>query len=173
MDETMTTSSSSTPSNLQDASLAEDGFEEEDNLFPEDSPNAPRTPANDHLNAAAPGELSPPRSQPAAEEYITSLVPETNSSGPMANGTAETRSSSRHANLDPLSGSETKNINQAQDAMVEEQGGANQPGWGWKNKKAQEESQRAWENTVDRDFSLKEYGDVMMLGKAQMEAQGS
>jgi hypothetical protein len=42
------------------------------------------------------------------------------------------------------------------------------PGYGWKDKNAQAEMQRAWESVVDRDFSLKEYGDVMMLGKAQI-----
>ena len=35
------------------------------------------------------------------------------------------------------------------------------------NKKAQEEYDRAWNNIVDQDFSLKEFGDVVMQGKEQ------
>lgn len=35
------------------------------------------------------------------------------------------------------------------------------PGAGWKNKKAQEEMARAWENVVDRDFDVKAYGDPL------------
>jgi hypothetical protein len=41
------------------------------------------------------------------------------------------------------------------------------PGAGWRNKKAHEEMQRAWEYAVDRDFSLKEFGDVVAIGKQQ------
>ena len=44
---------------------------------------------------------------------------------------------------------------------------ADQPGMGWKSKKAQEEMQRSWEFIVDRDFSLKDFGDVVLLGKQQ------
>ncbi len=70
LDETMTTSSASTPSALQD-----DGYED-DSLFPGsggggagvNNDDDTDTPANDHLNAAAPGELSPPRSQTQSSE---------------------------------------------------------------------------------------------------------
>src|SRR3978361_988924 len=94
-DAPITTSTSSTPSNLQDTIVADEGFEE-GNLSTEDN-DRPRTPANDHLNAAAPGELSPPRSQPSAAEYAAASLPQSDrSSEIMANGTA-TRSSARIA----------------------------------------------------------------------------
>ena len=38
--------------------------------------------------------------------------------------------------------------------------GAGKPGSGWKTKRVQEEYQRAIDGVVDRDFSLKEFGDI-------------
>lgn len=35
------------------------------------------------------------------------------------------------------------------------------PGAGWRNKKAQEEMARAWEFVVDRDWSVRQYGDPL------------
>ncbi|EXJ58619.1 hypothetical protein A1O7_06046 [Cladophialophora yegresii CBS 114405] len=169
-DETMTTSTSSTPSQLQDTTLGDEAFESD--LPParpqaQDS-NRALTPANDHLNAAAPGELSPPRIQPTQAEYTAALLPDpAPTSGAMANGTA-TRSSARQANMQPKSGAAGDMAAfPALAGTTNEKDIANQPGGGWKNKKAQEDMHRAWDNIVDRDFNLKEYGDVMMQGKAQ------
>jgi hypothetical protein len=39
--------------------------------------------------------------------------------------------------------------------------GDGKPGSGWKSKRAQEEYHRAMESVVDRDFSLREFGDVL------------
>ena len=44
------------------------------------------------------------------------------------------------------------------------------PGSGWNNKKAQDEFHRALENVVDQDFTLREFGDVLLEGN---EANGS
>ncbi|KIW18396.1 hypothetical protein PV08_02684 [Exophiala spinifera] len=157
LDETMTTSTSSSPP----ASSHPDN--NEDDLFPQSASsasNAPRTPIppNEHLNdAAAPGELSPPGSQghendhhhqPAFNEANTS------SRRLRSAGFGNQRTA---GSANPSSSSATA----ASASFVEDsrEGGA---GWGWKNKKAQEEMSRAWDNVVDRDFSLKEYGDVMM-----------
>lgn len=171
LDETMTTSTASTPSALQDP--VDEAFED-DNLFPGSATmnDRPRTPANDHLNAAAPGELSPPRSQTQGEDVLINEPPRQqipNGSHPSAN-TRATRSAAR-----PHTAADAR-YDGTQSGDPSSMGtGANQrdetPGWGWKDKKAQEEMQRAWENVVDRDFSLKEYGDVMMLGKAQIAQQ--
>jgi len=170
-DETMTTSTSSTPSDL-----ADEGFEEDNNLFPEDSAtlsNRPHTPANDHLNAAAPGELSPPRSQHNQSEDLTSNQQTASTSETMANGST-TRSSARLANQQPKFGGHSGQGNGDTSAFPTLGGSErdmDKPGYGWKNKKAQEEMQRAWDNIVDKDFSLKEFGDVMMQGKAQTSGQ--
>ncbi|KIW67158.1 hypothetical protein PV04_06430 [Phialophora macrospora] len=168
-DETMTTSTSSTPSQLQDTAVTDDVESDLQHQHPEDS-NRAITPANDHLNAAAPGELSPPRSQPSQADHTAAPLPNpTNTSGPMANGTA-TRSSARLAK--PQSTSRGAGDAAALSALAgSEKDGANLPGGGWKNKKAQEDMHRAWDNIVDRDFSLKEYGDVMMQGKAHLAGQ--
>ncbi|ETI22417.1 hypothetical protein G647_06492 [Cladophialophora carrionii CBS 160.54] len=176
-DETMTTSTSSTPSQLQDTTVADDEvFDREmqpahPHLRPGDS-NRAVTPANDHLNAAAPGELSPPRIQPTQAEYTAALLPDpAPTSAAMANGTA-VRSSARLANANANTSTQPKSGGAGDTAAfpalaANEKDIANQPGGGWKNKKAQEDMHRAWDNIVDRDVSLKEYGDVMMQGKAQ------
>lgn len=157
LDETMTTSTTSSPS------AAADAFDD-DNLFP-DSRASERalTPANDHLNAAAPGELSPPRSQPRSDERVPQAIP--NGAGQQAN-TSVTRSAAKAATMDSALASEARTDDTASLAAAGALGEREErPGWGWKNKKAQEEIQRAWESVVDRDFSLKEYGDVVMLAK--------
>ncbi|KAJ9607001.1 hypothetical protein H2200_009012 [Cladophialophora chaetospira] len=166
IDETMTTSTSSTPSNPQDLNPTDEGFEEDNLLYSEDT-NRALTPANDHLNAAAPGELSPPRSQ-----LPSATVPEsTRPVEPMANGTA-TRSSARLAkDSSKTGGTSGAGDTAAFPSLASDKDTANQPGGAWKNKKAQEEMQRAWDNIIDKDFSLKEFGDVMLQGKAQMGGQ--
>ena len=120
---------------------------EDDNLFPGSSNVAntsairPRTPQNDHLNAAAPGELSPPRSQPPTERPSTTNGDhnfEFDGASSMEKGGAESKPSAN-----------------------------DKPGAGYKNKKAQEDRLKALEHIVDRDFSLREYGDVFMIGKQQ------
>ncbi|OAP60817.1 hypothetical protein AYL99_05819 [Fonsecaea erecta] len=161
----MTTSTSSSPSAHQDP---DEGFEE-DNLSPADlnndnygglsQSNRPHTPANDHLNAAAPGELSPPRSQRQSQSEDLQQP----TSQAMANGTA-TRTSARVAAMAGKSEAEAQG--QAT-ATPDDRDGRGKPERAWRSKKAQEERQRAWENIVDRDFSLKEFGDVMLQGKAQ------
>lgn len=119
---------------------------DDDNLFPESGNVAntsavrPQTPQNDHLNASEPSQLSPPRSQPPSQRPS---VPNGDHSFEF-DGPASF-----------MGGADT---------------GSNQddkPGASYKNKKAQEEMQRAWEYIVDKDFSLREYGDVVMIGKQQ------
>jgi len=137
LDDTMTTSTASSSGDVAPAD-----YEEDDNLFPESrSDGRPSTPQNNHLNASAPGELSPPRSQHQVESQPPDSVP---------NG-HQGATSEGDGTLSSLADERDE-----------------RPGHGWKNKKAQEEMQRAWENVVDRDFSLKEFGDVIMQGKAQM-----
>ena len=132
-DDSMT---STTPSS-GDAALEEDLFPGSKNPST-NAPVRPATPQNDHLNASAPGELSPPRSQ-----------------------THETRTSFTNGMYADAAGASAGAV------VGEKASNTDQPGAGWKNKKAQEEMQRAWEFVVDRDFSLKEFGDVVLLGKQQ------
>lgn len=114
---------------------------DDDNLFPESNTEMaprPHTPQNDHLNAAAPGELSPPRSQ-------TNVAEDTGSRATMTTMMDDTE------DLSPTAANRTV-------MKIEEEW---KPGQGWKSKTAQEEMQRAWDNVVDKEFSLKEFGDVM------------
>lgn len=158
-DETMTTSTTSSPS-LPDPTHDPEDIEEDDSLFP-DNGHA-RTPANDHLNAAAPGELSPPRSQPHSDDS----VPQTalNGTGQQANTSATRNHSRAHPGSAVLE--EQKDETAAAPSANQVVERDDRPGWGWRNKKAQEEMQRAWDNIVDRDFSLKEYGDIILLRNA-------
>lgn len=48
------------------------------------------------------------------------------------------------------------------DDLKRDDGGKYIPGAAWKNKRAQEDFQRAMEGVVDRDFSLKEFGDPLI-----------
>ena len=108
---------------------------------------APQTPPRNDLNAAAPGELSPPRSQ-------TDAAPATgatngNVSAAATNGTTESFAVDASA---------------AGSFLGQGKQDGNGPGE-WRSKKSQDEMARAWEFVVDREFSLREFGDVVMLGR--------
>ncbi|KIX05023.1 uncharacterized protein Z518_05895 [Rhinocladiella mackenziei CBS 650.93] len=176
LDETMTTSTISTPSAAQDTVDIDETYED-DNLYPDSHGDTgsgamsdrPRTPANDHLNAAAPGELSPPRSQTQGEDVNRPMVtPMSNGGYTGATNTATTRGATRSHAEPQFEGSREEGLPYSSSGPNERD---ERPGWGWKNKKAQEDMQRAMDNVVDRDFSLKEFGDVILLGKAQMAQQ--
>lgn len=136
---------------ISSASSPGDGtYDDDDNLFPETHNNnvdstttvaRPQTPRNDHLNAAAPGELSPPRSQ------------STNINLGGGGGGDDVVRPGDTEDLSPTAANRTVLQQQEQEEW--------KPGQGWKNKKAQEDMQRAWDSIVDREFSLKEFGDVM------------
>lgn len=146
------------------SSPSDSATEEETDLFPSDTnavANAmntgrPLTPQNNHLNALAPGELSPPRSESRSQAYKMNPKGAAADNGNfMANGNDN----------DNLNGSQglPKDI-LGQDGK-EETAGDGKPGSGWKSKRAQEEYHRAMENVIDRDFSLREFGDVLALEK--------
>lgn len=119
--------------------------EDEADLFPESTAGTLNPLVqNDHLNAAAPGELSPPRSQGSEEPEAatTSMMhDETNGHPPI---------DYREERMPGTNGD-----SRGQDPA--------KPGSGWNNKRAQEEYQRAWDTVLDKDFSLDEFGDVMAM----------
>jgi len=117
------------------------------------------TPQNDHLNAAAPGELSPPRSQPTDK---------------VNTGTTSYGTTNGASNVAPMSRGVPEE-EEALDGPVDMAAMSGQPGAGWKSKRAQEEWARALEGVVDRDFSIREFGDVLMpaSGAGERQASGS
>jgi len=137
------------PSNDND-----DDDDEDQDLFP--SSDQPSTPKNNHLNAAAPGELSPPQSQSTSQQVQTEADESVKMSG-MGDDEAEDAYDNTNVDAHGTDGP---------GEMVEgQQNGSGMntqyaPGMGWKNRKAQEEYQRAAETLVHRDFSLKEFGDL-------------
>ncbi len=140
-------SMTSTTSSSNDAALDDDAmFPGSKNVANTSAQVRPQTPQNDHLNAAAPGELSPPRS--GANETRPSYTNGTYADNGNVAGASAAASSAA------VLPAEKNTVN-------------DQPGMGWKNKKAQEEMQRSWDYIVDKDFSLKEFGDVIMQGKQQ------
>lgn len=135
----------SSPSNEvdhdSDPDLYKDGEEDQD-LFP--SSDQPSTPKNNHLNATVPGELSPPQSQSTSQRVGISADDTVDMGGMGYNGTDAY--------------SNTNGIDGAGDGQ--QNGKQYVPGSGWKTRKAHEEYQRAAETLVDRDFSLREFGDL-------------
>jgi hypothetical protein len=109
----------------------------------------PHTPPNNDLNAAALGELSPPRSQ--GEHTVAAAA---------ANGESLFSMGQQNGHVTTGKGKEQ--------AMTEVIGGPGQwqPGE-WKSKKSQEEMARAWESVVDRDWDPRQFGDVVLKGRQQ------
>jgi hypothetical protein len=136
----------SSPSNDADHDSDRNPYDEDadHDLFP--SSDRPSTPRNNHLNATAPGELSPPQSQ-STSQRIEHGADDTIVMGGMGDDGA----------------ADYNNVN-GTDGPGQMDGRRNGkqyvPGLGWKTKKANEDYQRALETLVDRDFSLREFGDL-------------
>lgn len=130
----------------------DDDDEEDQDLFP--SSDQPSTPKNNHLNATAPGELSPPQSQ-STSQRVEADADESVEMGGMGDDGAD--DAYNIANMD-VNG--TDGAGEMKGGQQNGNGNEYVPGWGWKNRKAQEEYQRAAETLVDRDFSLREFGDL-------------
>ena len=183
LDEMDSTPSTTAVHNAEDTSTHNnfDDLGDHNSLFPEqnttllqsngnDSHEFPRaqTPQNDHLNAALPGELSPPRSQPQS-------IPQLDGSLPNLPPLRRPQQSSSNTGVS-VTASGGMPWNQLNNGTVTETGAGNnvkKPGDGWKNKRAQEEMSRAWENVVDKEFSLKEFGDVILIGQEQLKNKGT
>lgn len=103
-----------------------------------ESPVGARTPTFDKAT-----ELSPPGSQTAS--HHESFGGASNALGSTSGAGAST--SSFPSAFDKLAGEGSKSGAQGKDA----------PGASWNNQRAQEEFNRALENVVDRDFSLREF----------------
>ncbi|KKY27024.1 hypothetical protein UCRPC4_g01319 [Phaeomoniella chlamydospora] len=116
-----------------------------------DAPNYPTTPMNGHLNAQAPGELSPPRSGDAQPSRLIAQ----SITDPSADMIDEDIEDAQYDS--PVEGG----LRDRRTANGEGEGGYI-PGSGWNNKKAQDEFHRALENVVDQDFSVAEFGDPLL-----------
>ena len=143
----------STPSNEDEHDSDQNLYNDEDqDLFP--SSDRPSTPKNNHLNATAPGELSPPQSQSTSQKVETG-ADESIEMGGMGNGDGAGTFDGVNVRVNGTDG--------AGEMIGGQQNGNDKqyvPGSGWKNRKAQEDYQRAAETLVDRDFSLREFGDL-------------
>ncbi|KKZ61890.1 hypothetical protein EMCG_03589 [[Emmonsia] crescens] len=108
----------------------------------------PQTPAGgrvaDETSNFPSSELSPPGSQDAAAAESTKTE--------YGDTQTEYVTSSQQIGGDGASGG---NIWDHQSSAISR----TEPGSSWNNKKAEEEYQRVLEMVVDRDFSLKEFGD--------------
>lgn len=139
----------STPS-----SNGNDDTYDEENLFPSETATtsyvAPQVPQNDHLNAAMPGELSPPRSNahPQSQSQTNGFL-----SAPLV---GDSNDISEDDEAIDMKGESSRGVGNK--VGVEEK---NKPGAGWKNKKAQEDMQRSWDYIVDRDFDIRQFGDPL------------
>jgi len=127
--------------------------EDEVDLFPESTTaTSNQLVQNDHLNAAAPGELSPPRSQ----------------------GSEEPEAATTDFTNDEINGHPMMEYREERIPGTNGDGRGQEPtkpGSGWNNKRAQEDFQRAWDTVLDKDFSLREFGDVMATEEPQPSRQ--
>jgi hypothetical protein len=142
-DSSMLSSPSNEDEHDSDHNLYNDDEEDQD-LFP--SSEHPSTPKNNHLNATAPGELSPPQSQSTSQ--------------PVATGTEHTIGSGGIGDEGIDAYSNVNGIDGAGEMEEQQNGKTYVPGAGWKTRKAQEDYQRAEQILVDRDFNLREFGDL-------------
>jgi len=132
--------------------------DDEDELFPTQAAIhntyvAAQPPQNDHLNAAAPGELSPPRSQstsaPSGQTNgFGSMIPRRQIDGDAASLTDDDEA---------IDVKGDGRAGQRDVKFAEKQ----KPGAGWKNKKVQEQMNMSWDHIVDRDFDVRQFGDVL------------
>jgi hypothetical protein len=134
-----------------------------------DASTHPHTPPHNDLNAAAPGELSPPRSQgPSASSPGESAF-----AMPLHNGNGNANVKGKEQAVEG-NGVATGNGGVGSAGGAGGQGGQGgqggaaqwQPGE-WKSKKNQEEMARAWESVVDRDWDPRQFGDVVLKGRKQ------
>ena len=121
---------------------------------------------NDHLNAQAPGELSPPRSGDAEAYRGTIPQQQPNDEEDMMDQDSTTAWQAQHPNGGQVvSGAGPAEVGATTEYV---------PGSGWNNKKAQDEYHRAMENIVDQDFSLQEFGDPLLdLPEDQNQGNGN
>lgn len=110
-------------------------YNDEETEFPQG-----HTPLNDHLNASAPGELSPPRS------HSMSQAPGDFNLG--------LRSSNGHGNMGYGDDIDERQIRSGSKPAPWKEGD-------WRSKRSQDEHIRAMENVIDRDYNPQEYGDPM------------
>lgn len=135
--------------------------------------NGPQTPPrNDHLNATAPGELSPPRSQGTMDASASAASNNVNGND-TTSATNGTGGGGGDGGIPPTSNASfdgVSNFNIGDVPQQQREDGKNggsghaQPGE-WKSKKNQDEMGRAWEYVVDKEWNAKEFGDVIMRGK--------
>jgi hypothetical protein len=140
----------------------------------------PQTPPrNDHLNATAPGELSPPRSQDAVNMTSSASAAPVNGSANISasvNGQAASSGagvSFADPSQDLFAGNNNYNSSFGGYGYGPGNNGAGAGGkagdqWRpgeWKNKKNQEEMARAWDYVVDKEWNANQYGDVIERGK--------
>ncbi|KZF26409.1 hypothetical protein L228DRAFT_242873 [Xylona heveae TC161] len=122
------------------SSSSESDLLDEDSLFPDSK--EPLTPTTRHPNTRAQlaAELSPPPSQSRPVDAAAGGVAIAGPSGKQA------ISEAFGAQAAPLVSAV------AEGRPVWEGSGENEPGWGWKNPKAQEEMKKATESLLDKDI---------------------
>lgn len=132
----------------------------------------PTTPRNDHhltTEIGPGGELSPPGSQESPNQSRPG--PSLLTSRPLEDTAMDDDFDPDDADLygptdsgpQPRGAGATGGISNGGGDGVKA-GGKYVPGSGWNNKKAQDEFHRALENVVDQDFTLREFGDVLLDG---------
>lgn len=157
-DSSMLSSPSNEGDHDSDQNLYNEDEDEDHELFP--SSARPSTPKNNDLNAAAPGELSPPQSQPTSQRAGIGADDAVDMTS--MNDAGAAAAAYNHVNGTDGAGQMSGQLN----------GAPYVPGMGWRTKRANEDYHRAAEMLADRDFSLREFGDLFD-DRAAMQKQTS
>ncbi|MCJ1420888.1 hypothetical protein MMC32_007247 [Xylographa parallela] len=126
--------------------LSSDSGNESDSMFPSASdPPTPQNPSTNTLENLRSSQLSPPNSQdPFAMDR--NIVQED-----LMDMSEQQLGEQSSAGLGTLRGGPSNE---------EQKEAEKEPGWAWKNKKAMDEYQRAMEQVLDKNFNLREFGDL-------------
>ena len=144
-----------------------DASEHEDDMFPESNldapaPSTPR-PTSSHMPPLA--ELSPPSSQSrgtgiAASNTKTPTAFDILSRSGATNGTGAGTTTTTNVQSGPTAGGQVKVHEPTGYQWVRTE---DEPGYAWKNRKAQEEALKALEHIVDREKMVaNRYGDLLL-----------
>ncbi|MCJ1448121.1 MAG: hypothetical protein MMC23_008634 [Stictis urceolatum] len=134
----------------------------ESEMFPEEA--TPTTPQQfrAHLQEQNLAAISPPGSQGPSQPTRPDIVMDNGdypSASTMArNGGDQTSSMS----VGPGSSMSSEQMSLTGGKLIDSKApDQNAPGWGWQQPKAREEYERSYAHVLDRDFSLREFGELI------------
>ncbi|MCJ1284728.1 hypothetical protein MMC26_004064 [Xylographa opegraphella] len=126
--------------------LSSDSGNESDSMFPSASdPPTPQNPGSNTLEHFRSSQLSPPNSQDPINMNRNEMQEDLMDMSEQQLG--ELSSGGMSSTMGVTINEESKDAE-------------NEPGWAWKNQKAMDDYQRAMDQVLDKNFNLREFGDL-------------